>query len=874
MRICPPDLSEGIEGDLIEQFETDVKELGLRKARRRFHWRVIGFFRPSIFLRNKFSIDLINTIMLGNYLKVAVRNIQKRKLYSFINAFGLSIGIAFCMLIYLFIMDERSFDQFHENKSNIYRIEEKSYDTWMHDSPDPYRRSAWLQTGLKQVLKDELPEVIRATRYNHGEKAVFRYGEKVFTETLTYVDGDFFSMFSFRLLKGNSDQLFKNKSEVVITPAIAQKYFGSEEPIGKTILIGEENETSYMIVGVIEPHPAHSSIQYQILLPQENRWGYERNMEQWGNFNTPTFVQLRPDADLVTFKSNLDRITEKYMGDRLKKWREESTVPIPATAKMLEYEFTPLPAWHLKTSISWDKVSDPKYSMILSGIALLILMIACINYISLALTTSASRKTEVGIRKVVGAQRNQLVYQFGFESMLLALVAMCIGIGLVVLFLPAFNQFTSKAIELTSIGLLEMIAVGMVIMIVVGFLAGSYPSLFLSRFKPAQVLKGGFTSKLQAGFTKPLVVLQFALSAFLIISSMVMYKQMKYITTKDLGYSKEQIMVIPTHTGWNVEADKLVERFRQRAQQETLIQAVAGTSSSFNQGYSRYGYKIKDEQKSAYVYAADPYYIPTMEIELLQGRNFNPAIASDSNAVIINESLARDMKWTDPLNEHLNWREDSLGLGSPVIGVVKDYHFLSLERDVEPMFLSMDKSNVGYLTTMLVKVSSGNLENAVDKVNTIWKEVNPGKPFDYSFLDDDVAKQYAAYERWMSIMGLATGFAILISCLGLFGLSGINAVNRTKEIGIRKVMGARVHNIFVLLNRQYILLSLIAYTLAIPFSWWVMNKWLSDFQFKITMGWELFFLSITAGLGIALLTVSYHAIMASFTNPAETLKYE
>lgn len=562
------------------------------------------------------------------------------------------------------------------------------------------------------------------------------------------------------------------------------------------------------------------------------------------------------------------------MGDMLKKWREESTIPIPAEATMMEYQYTSLSDLHLKTEIDWDKVSDPKYSMILGGIALLILLIACINYISLALTTSASRRTEVGIRKVVGAQRSQLMYQFGFESLMLALISMCIGIGLVILFLPAFNQFTNKGIELTSVNLLQMIAVSTLLMIVVGVIAGSYPSIFLSRFKPALVLKGGFTSRLQAGFTKPLVVVQFALSAFLIISSVIMYRQLNYITTKDLGYSKEQIMVIPTHTGWNIEANRTVQRFRERAQQEPLIESVAGTSSSFNQGYSRYGYKIKEEQKSAYVYAADPYYIPTMEIELVQGRNFDMAIASDSSGVIVNESLVRDMKWTDPLNEHLNWREDSVGLGSPVIGVVKDYHFLSLERNFEPMFLSMDKTNVGYLTTMMVKVSSSDLPASVEKVKSIWKELNPNKPFDYSFLDQDVAKQYASYQRWMNIMGLATGFAILISCLGLFGLSGINAVNRTKEIGIRKVMGAELSNIFVLLNRQYIGLSLMAYAVAIPFSWYVMNLWLSDFQFKITMGWELFLISVLAGLSIALLTVSYHAIKAAFINPAETLKYE
>ncbi len=633
-------------------------------------------------------------------------------------------------------------------------------------------------------------------------------------------------------------------------------------------------ERSYMVAGVIDAHPANSSIHYQILLPQENRFGYERNLTRWGNFNTPTFVQLRPDADLVSFKVNLDKLVEKYMGDRLKEWREESTVPIPADAKMFEYEYTALPDWHLKKEISWDNVSDPKYSVILSGIALLILVIACINYISLALTTSASRKTEVGIRKVVGAQQNQLVYQFGFESLLLAMISLFIGFGLMVLFLPAFNQFTSKDIALSSVSLLQMAIVSAGLMMAVGLIAGSYPSLFLSRFKPINALKGGFTSKLQAGFTKPLVVLQFALSAFLIISSVVMYRQMKYITTKDLGYNQDQIMVIPTHAGWNIEADKLVQRFRNNAQHEPLITAIAGTSSSFNRGYSRYGYKIKDEQKSAYVYAADPYYIPAMEIELLQGRNFDETIPSDSNAVIINESLVRDMKWTDPLNEYLNWREDSVGLGSPVIGVVKDYNFLSLERSVEPMFLSMNKENVGYLTTMLVKVSSQDLQTAVDRVKSIWKETNPTKPFDYSFLDEDVSNQYVSYQRWMNIMGLATGFAILISSLGLFGLSGINAVNRTKEIGIRKVMGAELSNIFVLLNRQYLWLSLIAYMIAIPFSWYVMNKWLSDFQFKIGMGWQLFTVSALVGVGIALVTVSYHAIKAALINPAQTLKYE
>jgi putative ABC transport system permease protein len=467
-------------------------------------------------------------------------------------------------------------------------------------------------------------------------------------------------------------------------------------------------------------------------------------MENWGNFGTPTFVQLRSDANMEGFKANLDKVIEKYMSKRLEDWRKEAVVPIPADVKMLEYEFTMLPDIHLKKEISWDKVSDSQYSFILGGIALLIMLIACINYVSLALTTSASRRVEVGVRKVVGAQRSQLIYQFSLESLILAIISLVIGFGLVLLFLPSFNEFTNKGIELTLPKALQLLSVGLALTLITGLIAGSYPSLFLSRFRPALVLKGGFTSRLQAGFTKPLVVLQFALSAFLIICSIMMYRQMRFITTKDLGYNKDQVLIIPTQAGWNEETDRVIEQFRTRSQQEPLIVSVAGTSSSFNQGYSRYGFKINGEQKSAYVYAADPDYIPTLGIQLTEGRNFDVKIPADSDVVIVNEALVRDMKWTDPLNEHYNWREDSVGMGSRVIGVVKNYHFLSLEQNFEPMFLSMDKHNVGYLTTMMVKVSANDVTAGLARVREIWKELYPDKPFDYTFLDEDVAKPTAA----------------------------------------------------------------------------------------------------------------------------------
>lgn len=854
---CDNAAIEDLHGDLDELFYANLERMSVTRARFKYCQQVLSLvFSYTIKKRKQgsryhtySSYSKNQTIMIGNYFKVASRNILKRKMYSFINAFGLSIGIAFCILIYLFIRDEKSFDQFHLNKNQIYRMEAK------RNAKNSSGRDAALQLGLRNVLKDELPEIKYATRFNSGRTVVLRYRDKIFSEKITYVDADFFTMFSFKLLAGNAERFFQNKPDVVITPEIAEKYFGKEDAIGKTISIDNGSERLFTVAGIIEAPPANSSFDFKILVPQESIPGYEKQMADWSVFGTPCFVQLLDNADAAQFRANLTKVGKKYMGD-------------------IELAVTPLTEIHLMKSVGWHKVSDPQYAYILGGIALLILVIACINYISLALTTSASRRKEVGVRKVTGAGRKQLMYQFGFESLLLACISMLIGIMLVILFLPSFNQFTGKEIVIAWKDWAELLGIGLALTFVVGLLAGSYPSVFLSRFQPALVLKGHLTSQLQASFTKPLVVLQFFLSASLIICSVIMYRQMKFVTTKDLGYNKDQTLVIQTQTGWrDKEANKIVERFRTRAQGESGIVSVAGTGSSFNQGVGRFWYKVKDEEKAAYVYAVDPSYLSTLGIQLVQGRNFDANIFSDSSAVIVNEALVKDLKWTDPLNEHLNWHEDTVSLGSKVIGVVKDYHFLSLEENIEPLFLTMDKF-FGYHTKMLVRVEAGNVPASLDKVRGMWKELFPDKPFDYTFLDQDVAKQYESYQRWMNITGLATGFAILISCLGLFGLAGINAVNRTKEIGIRKVLGAGMSSIFILLNKQYVWLSLIAFVSAVPLSWYVMNKWLASFKFSIAMNWELFALSTLAGLVIALATVSYHAFKTALTNPAETLKHE
>ena len=811
--------------------------------------------------------------MIRSYVKIASRNIMKRKMYSFINAFGLSIGMAFCILIYLFILDERSFDQFHVNKDRIYRLEARNYDLWS-DQPGKYDESAWLQLGLMQVLKDEFPEVEKVTRFNPNSSYVVRYKSNVFTEQIAFADNDFFSMFSFPVLAGRAQTLLKNRNEVVLTPPMVKKYFGNEDPLGKIITIDIAGEKDLIVTGIVESPPANSSLDFQILVSTELRQNYERQVTQWGAFNSPLFFQIYPTASEGAVKSKLDKFVDRRMKDMIERWKKQSNKAVPSDVKVFQYVFTKLPDIHLKTNVGWTRASDIQYSWILGGIAVLILLIACINYISLALTTSTSRRTEVGVRKVVGAQKSQLMYQFGFESILLSLISMVVGIVLVVLFLPSFNSFTGKNISLSAGLILNVLPYSFAIAILVGLMAGAYPSLFLSGFKPALVLKGRFTSRLQAGFTRPLVILQFALSAFLIISSMIMYRQMRFIATKDLGFSQEQVIVIPTQAGWNSESDKTVARFRNKLQQQKRVISVAGVSSSFNRGINIYGYKVGEEHKSAFVYGVDPNYIPLLDLELIEGRNFDERIATDTTAVIVNEALVKDMKWSDPLNEYLNWREDSTGLGYKVIGVLKDYHFRSLSEEIAPMFLSINSKTVGHLENIMVKVTPDDLPGSVEMLRKTWSEVSPDVPFEFAFLDQDVANQYESYDRWMRIMGFSTGFAILISCLGLFGLSGVNAINRTKEIGIRKVMGAEIVNIFILLNRQYILLASVSFLIAGPASWYVMNKWLADFKFSIEIGWELFAMGLVAGLIISLLTVSYHAIRTALLNPADTLKHE
>lgn len=787
----------------------------------------------------------------------------------------MSIAIAFGILVHLFIRDERSFDQFHVNKNDIYRVDNRAFEyaAFKRGEKEPFGQTPRQKSRLGEAMLQELADVQAMTRYSDGQQGPLNYKNKVFSERFTAVDSGFFEMFSFKIIAGTRGEIFRNPSEVVLTPEIAKKYFGDENPIGKVMVL---NIGGYQDVGgekpvtvsaVVESPPANSSIAFEMLVPIQILPWFESTWEGSGNY--PTFVKLQHETDLQSFEGKLNQLHDKYVPDN-REFRDREK--IPDEYRMNELHLTRLTNIHMDTNVKWTRSSDPKYSVILGGIALLILVIACINYVSLALTGSAGRRTEVGIRKVSGALKRQLLLQFEMESMLLAFASMIIGLFLVALSLPAFNEFTGKGIVLSLADWSKLAGISVLIAFGVGLVAGGYPAFYLAALKPALILKGKLP-RTRTWFTRPLVVLQFALSAFLIMSALVMYRQMEYVTTKDLGYDQHQVLIIPTQQPLDERTDHFVDNFRSSAVAIPTVTSIAGTSVPFAYGTMTIGFQDNDQFKIANGYIIDPVYIPTLGIELLEGRNFDPGNAADNDAVIVNEALVKDLKWTDPLSEHLRWRPGDSGPGSKVIGVVKDHHFLSLEQAIGPMFLTMDKT-VGHYQYLLVKIAGTGIPLTIRKLERVYKSLAPDKPFEYTFLDEAIALQYQSYERWMSIMAFATGFAILISCLGLFGLAGMNVVSRTKEIGIRKVLGAGLSGIFLLLNKQFVWLSVIAFALASLPAWYAMNEWLNSFQFKIEVTWLMFAASMAVGLGIALITVSYHTVKAGMVNPADTLRHE
>lgn len=818
--------------------------------------------------------------MFKNYFKIALRNIQKHKLYSLINIFGLTLGITCCIIIYLFISDEFSYDSFHENKDNIYRVEVIEYKIPKWDvEPNPFfdtreaegvNNSPWLPLPLGPTLKDRYPEIVHFTRPGQGS-VVVRNENQSFDQEVLYTDPSFFEMFSFPLLQGSPEIALKDPNNIVLTPETVQKYFGNEDPMGKSLTLKIRNaDYIFTVAGVAETPPSNSSIPFSFVMNITKTPYHEFNVDRWNSFNTPVFVQLQEGTDIAQFESKLNDFAKEQFGEKWPAARER--LGLPENAPVLEFGVTALSDIHLTASIEWPGVSNPLYSYILGIISVLILLIACINYITLALARSTSRAKEVGIRKTSGAKRNQIALQFWGETQLLTVLAMIAGVGLVELTLPFFNDIAGKSLAINYMEDFGFLMALLSVTLIAGLIAGAYPAILLAGYQPVKALKGSLTLQFKPRLTKGLLVVQYSLSIFLIISAVIMYKQLDYVSSKELGYNADQVLFVPTYTGWNESGTNLMELYRNELNDVAGVKMVSGLTPAFTSGTNRYAFGVDGEEVHSYIYFVDPQIVPTLGFELIAGRNFSEDRPSDkAEAIVVNEAFVNTFGWDDPIGKLVPWKgEDN---PSTVIGVIKDFHFQSLETEIEPMLFHMDHQQGG-INSIAVKIEEGMIAETLPQLEEVWAEIAPFTPFNFWFLDDAVAQQYEQYQQWLKIMGSSTFIAILIACLGLFGLAGLTAVNKTKEIGIRKVLGAGINQIILLLNKDIVTLIFISLIIAGPISWYVMNQWLTDFTYRITIGFDVFIISALFAFLIAIATISYHSIRAANANPVDSLKSE
>lgn len=810
--------------------------------------------------------------MFKNYIKIAVRNLRKQKLYSLINILGLAVGLAFCVMVLLFINDELTYDNFHTNKDRIYRLFREPV---VENSP--IDRELYMPIPTGTAMKAEFPEVEEYVRLApFGTNVIRHEGELFDQDQVVFSDPQFFKVFSFPMITGNEQSALVDPYSVVITREVAGKYFGRTNVVGETLSIRLNDQFyDFTVTGVTEAPPSNSTIQYKVLLPHQillNTFEmYGRVENRWDATRVITYMMLREGADVEQIRARLPAFMETHMGDIFTEMRESGRLKTEGPS--IIYQYQPLTDIHLNPDVpgGFSAPSDPKFSYILGGIALAVLLIACINFMILAIARSAKRAKEVGMRKVAGAQRSQLMTQFWGEALLLCFIAFTFGIVLAESALPVFNELSGKELSLAALfSNLALPAVLIFMFLVTGITAGSYPALILSGFKPIDSLKKKINVGGSNSFTRSLIVIQFGLSVFLVIGTLVMSDQLDFMRNKNLGFQGEQVVVIPVN---GLDGERALNLYRDAMQNETGVISLSGVNAAFDRGTWRRGFDYEGDLKQIAVFRVDPEFIETMQMQISTGRNFDPDRATDSvESIIVNEAFLQEFGWTEePIGRILpvDWGE----LQNPrVIGVVEDFHYRSLETRIEPAMLytnSMDP-----ILNLMVRIRPGNMPETIDRLRATWSSITNEVPFSYRFLDDGMDQLYRSEERWSRIVGYGSFFAIFIACMGLFGLAGITAVRRQKEIGIRKVLGATVTGIVTLLSKDFARLVLIAVVIAAPVAYYVMQQWLQNFAYRIEIGLGVFLLAGLTALAIALATVGWHALIAAGRNPVESLRNE
>lgn len=803
--------------------------------------------------------------MLKNLLVVSLRSIRKDKAYSFLNILGLTIGITCSLFLIMYILDELSFDRYHKNANSIYRI--------VSNIKEPDNAFTWAvaQEPMAVELRDNYPEVINAVRFNGTGKTLYKHGDKEFNETDFYTaDSTVFDMFSYAFIAGDQRTALDNPFSIVITKKIAEKYFNEvTAALGQSLqTVNNEGKTEdFKVTGIIEDVPLNSHFRFDALISSNT---YPTRQVNWGGFGVFTYIQLPEGYDLAKMYKSLEKIVKEKVNPIFEQY-----------GISVKYELQKITDIHLYSKIQDEAEAggDISYIYIFTAVAAFMLIIACINYMNLATARSTNRSKEVGLRKVMGSSRGKLVLQFVTESIVIASVSLVLSFILIYLLLPAFNTLANKQLPYSYILRLPVLVSLFGMILFIGIVGGSYPAFYLSSFNPVQVLKGKIASKGgNALFRKGLVVLQFGISIFMLISTLVVFDQLQYMRTKDLGFTKERVVRLNlTEREMRKRADVIVNGLKQNSE----VVAVGMANASPGEGIGKNLLKVEENDgkfsdRGIDLYTADFDFVKTMGMTIVTGRDFSRDIISDTtSAVLVNEAMVARMGWKEPLGKKFRFQT-----GDPknptqdkqVVGVVKDYHQNSLYDAIEPLLIIFDKRN----NYVFVRTDQGDPKQTLAAIEKTWKQVFPSFPFEYVFLDQDFNSQYKADEKRSQIFTVFSGLTIFIACLGLLGLAAFSTQQRSKEIGIRKVIGAQVQSLFYLVSKEFFLLVTIGIVLAFPVAWYFTNSWLSNFAYRIELmaEWPTFIASAFLALVITLLTVGFHVIRAATANPVKTLRDE
>ena len=790
--------------------------------------------------------------MLKNLIVSAFRNISRQKLFSFINIFGLAVGLMAVFFIFLWVKDELGFDRFHSNANRLYRVEENQFyaNGAYHVNVTP-----WVSGP---VWQERIPEIEEACRIVNTGNLLVRSNDKVFyEEEVVGVDSGFFKMFSFELLKGNPGDVLRGSDKIVISDEIAGKYFGEEDPIGKILTIN--NTDVFQVSGVFRKPPMNSSLRMSMLIPFDYMKKSNWYSDDWGSNSIFTFVMLHSDVDPAP--------VDKKLTDIVKEFNKETTT---------QFLLAPLTGIHL---YSWFGYSQQQrgiqFIYIFSVVAFFVLLIACINFMNLTTAYSATRSKEIGLRKVAGAGRKELIFQFLSESMIMTVISVVFAMILVFVLLDAFNSISGKSIESRDILKPGFLAGILVITLVTGLLSGAYPAMVLSSFKPIKILRGDLGLQDKKGiFRKTTVIIQFSLTIILIIGTIVIYKQMVFMQNVRLGYNKENLFYIPVRGEIRTSYSALKEELTKNP----LIDYVTASSHpphsiGSNSGSANWEGKDPDLETLISFSGVDYDYIKALGIEMKSGRDFSREYGTDisgdtTGSFLINEQFEKLMGGENVVGMQLNF----LGLKGPVLGVMRDYHYQSARNIIEPLAIILAPTD--YFNFIIVKIKPGDIKLIMKNLENSWDEVIPDFPFDYHFVDEDFDQMYKTEERMAMLMQYFAIISIVIACVGLFGLAGFTTIQKSREIGIRKVLGASVGSILILFSKETIRLMLISVLIACPFAWWILHEWLQDFAYRTELSLWIFIGAGMLALLIALIAIAYQAFKAASTNPAEILTYE